>query len=258
MNNTLKLAIAGGLALLAAWANKKYLDSHMRTENYVMVNTAVARGEKLTPDKLSAVALGGQTQELRKLAIPYRERATVEERVTPRDLVPGELLRVVDFATSASKPMNLRSHEMPVPVPLANLNVDLAALRVGQWVYFTIAMDDPGHRDETGHDASRPLLKNVGPFRILAIGQHTEEDYQANSSGSQGDRQITVAGRYGNGGTGFDDKTRQLNEAVNGVKGGKVRAIIPHNDAGAKRRPAANPPRNAVTDQARLQRPVSP
>ena len=256
MNYTLKLALAGGLALLAAWANKKYLESHMRTENYVTVNAPVAKGEKLTADKLTGVALGGQTQDLRRLAIPYRERATVEDRVSPRDLVPGELLRVVDFANASSKPVRLRPDEMAIPVPLANLNVDLATLRVSQWVYFTIVFDERGNRTGVNEEPAKPLLKNIGPFRIVAIGTHTEEDYQSNVSGSQSDRQITVAGRYGPDGTGFDDKTDQLQRAIHG-NDGKLRAILPHNDAGARRRPAANAPQGAMTDQARLQRPVS-
>lgn len=245
MTHSLKLLLACGLALLAAWANRKYLEEHVRTDNYLVVNTRVTRGQKLTADKLSSVALGGQTRDLLRLTIPFRERATVEDREAPRDLEAGELLRRVDFDTPTRKPMQLRKSEMALSVPLHNLNVDISALRVGQWVYFSIAPEAERRADLPGGEPAQPVLKNVGPFRILAIGQHTDEDYQATAIGPNGETKLTVAGRLGPDGKGFDERTNQLFLAINSPQGGKVRAILPENTIGRGERPA-RPERGAT------------
>lgn len=247
MNHTLKLSLAAGLALLAAWANKQYLDASVRTESYLVVNARVLRGQKLTADKLSSVALGGQTRELKLLSIPWRERAAVEDRESPRDLEPGELLRRVDFEAPAKKPMRLRDDEVAVSIPLNNLNVNLPALRIGQFVYASIVTEIPRTGDDEDFSPTpKTQLKQVGPFRLLAIGEHTESDFQASATSSQGERLITVAGRFRQEGNGFDESTEALHQAINGVQGGKVRAIFPHTDrvkpsAGAEPRQAAGP-----------------
>ena len=230
MNHTLKLSLAAGLALLAAWANKQYLDKSIRKERYLVVNTRVLKGQKLTADKLSTVALGGQIHDLKKLCIPGNETNTVDGRDSPRDLEPGELLRRIDFDAPAKMPMRLRDDEMVITIPLNNLNVPLPALRIGQFVYASIVTEIPRTGDE--HDYISPpqtQLKQIGPFRLLAIGEHTESDFQASAVNSQAEKQITVAGRLRKKGGGFDEATEALHQAVNGVKGGKVRAIYPHN-----------------------------
>jgi hypothetical protein len=248
MNHTLKLALAAGLALLAAWANKQYLDASVRTESYLVVNARVLRGQKLTADKLSPVALGGQTRDLKLLSIPWRERATVEDRESPRDLEPGELLRRVDFDAPAKKPMRLRDDEVAVSIPLNNLNVNLPALRIGQFVYASIVTEIPRTGDDEDFSPTpKTQLKQVAPFRLLALGEHTESDFQASAASSQGERLITVAGRFRQEGNGFDESTEALHQAINAVQGGKVRAIFPHTDrvkpsARAEPRPAAGMP----------------
>ncbi|MBS0265858.1 MAG: hypothetical protein JSS02_28260 [Planctomycetes bacterium] len=223
MPNTLKLALAAALALLAAYANQTYLKRRLATEQFVVVSSKVLRGQKLTADKLTAVALAGQTADLVRIAIPYRERAAVEDRIAPRDFEPGELLIRPSFETPPKKIPVLPKNELPIFISLQNIPHNTVFLRVGQWVYFGV------RQGEDRLDTTQPI-ERIGPFRIVAIGRNLDEEFTDDTPGQAGEREITVAGRVGlsaSGGSGFDAASERLDQANSGLGGARLVSIYP-------------------------------
>ena len=170
MPNLLKLLIPLGLGVVAACINYSILSSSTKTSAFLTVNEQVSINSEVDVDNLLPLQIPFDASVgLKKVAIDYKDRAAIFRQRATRDVYPGDVLLYRDSNFDSAPSYDLRSPtEEVIAVPVSNR--DIIGARIGDYLKFIIP-----------EDLENPTLtetQEIGPFRIVAIGEQTNIDAQ--------------------------------------------------------------------------------
>jgi hypothetical protein len=171
MNHTWRLLISVGLAAAAAFGNHTYLQSRLRSEQFVAASRGLKLGTKVTAEDLQPVSLSGDVAELRQVLVSWERRDEILGRQVPREIAQHEILTLSTFVRAA-RPA-IPAGKLGIFVPTDGLATVPPFLRPDMVVYFAIERAPTSKGDDAAEDP-----KMIGPFTITAVDGATNPDIQ--------------------------------------------------------------------------------
>lgn len=198
MPNWMKLGIPIGLGVLAALLNYAGRSAEMAPVGYVRVNQELGVGKEFKEDHLERIDLPKNLGSLEKTAIPWRDRAVLYGRPSPRDLKKGDLVLWRD-ATPPAPGLALEEGEVALHLSLEGISSSLPSIvKVGDRIGFYLPRRftlDPKNPPEKEPAEKPSPLEYVGPFRVLSIGKRVSADIPVKTGAFSAaeEREITLA-----------------------------------------------------------------
>jgi len=191
MKSLLKLAIPLVLAIAAAVGNRMYLKSKLTTEQYVSVNTRLkaSDGERLAESQLSPIDLYVATDSA-LTAVKWRDRSILFGAPVRRDFENGELVMLSDVRVGKSD-LSLKKGEVALQISLTGVDVEPSLLRVGRDVGFIVVAQEGD--DTSGPKSGNQPQKELGPFRLVTVGEDTQPESLGDDSSGRRSKLSTIS-----------------------------------------------------------------
>jgi hypothetical protein len=192
MNHTIGLfgaLLAGGAAALLHLAalDKARSEARVPTIGYAAVKKDYAAGEPLDFTMEKAPEFFYQINIPEKAKVPAVRISDLESVIgmrVPRPMKAGELLLIQDVAP-ANPSLLLREAERALLVSLKDVAAEPKLLRVGAEVGFVVeaaaGKDAGGSADQSSKPAPQDRLREVGPFRIVSVGDQVADGVRGTS-----------------------------------------------------------------------------
>ena len=189
MSRTIGLFVAllvGGMAAVLHFAalSKAQSEARVPTVGYAAVRNDYAIGAPLVFTPENAPEFFYQIDIPVKAKVPAVKiedlNGVIGMRV-PRALKAGELLLLQDLAPS-NPTLLLGEGERALLVSVKNIAVEPKLLRVGQEVGFVIETPKGSGTDAPTDAAAHERLREIGPFRIVSVGDQVTTDVEGASS----------------------------------------------------------------------------
>jgi len=191
----LRLLVPIGIGLAAGLLNWMALSAEVARFDYVRLKTDVRAGELLEDGLFESIECNA---DWKTTAIPYARRGILYGLAVPRDLKQGDLLLWRDVRSSGN--LDLKAGETALNLSLDGIPFEPGLIRIGSHLGFAIG----SRPDEEGNRIFPDNFELLGPFRIVSVGERTNDGESDLSTDS---RVISVAaslasdGRLGNNGS---------------------------------------------------------
>ncbi len=239
MSLWIKLGLPIGLGLVASFMNMVATTSKLAKYVAVRINQEVEFGVPLREEMLERAEISGDLFNLPKSFVAWKDRASIYGHPAPRRFETGDLVMWRD-AEPQNNILPTNAGELPMSVSLGGVTVVPEFISVGEQVSFFVGKQpsrgtrDPADWDSRDHlaPAARSIAHQIGPFRVLAVGNRTTKLGQGQT---RNERILTIAARIAAGGV-LDEKSDRLLAALKGFDEMEVMGVILHKTSGPMNR----------------------
>lgn len=229
MNPWMKLGLPVGLGLVAAMTNWAATSSKLKPYACVRVASDIGYGDPIQENLLTRFEVRGDLASFPKTFVPWDERALLYGHLAPRPFKEGDLVMWRDAAPHENV-LPTQPGELPMSVSMRGMTVVPDFIQVGEKVSFFVGRDpsrvrnsDPAEAD-AGLAIDPGVAKQIGPFRVLAVGTRTT---QVDQSTKQRDTSLTIAAKFASDGV-LDEQSDRLLAALKGFNGAHVLGVVLH------------------------------
>ncbi len=179
MTNLTRLLVPLGLGLLAAVFVFAAVHPQLG-EEFVIVKGPVAGNQPLVESNLSPFKIVGEEfSRLSQTLVPWADRASILGLPSKRELQKGDFVFWQDVQY-ASADFALDEGELPLHMSLEGVDYEPSLLKVGNELGLIVPVaSDTGRPASASRAQAAPQdlkFNELGPFRILSVGQRTLSD----------------------------------------------------------------------------------
>lgn len=218
-----KLGLPLALGMLAAAMNWAATTSKLAPYACVRLASDVEFGEPLRQDMFERVEISGDLLNLPDTFVPWRERSLLYGYPSPRSFTKGDLVLLRD-AEPQKNVLPTQPGELPMSISLGSMTVVPEFIQVGQQVSFFVGKEPSRSAETAVSQETRAVARQIGPFRVLAVGNRTTQLGQDRPRDGQ---TLTIAARMVEDDV-LDEQSDQLLASLKGFEGMQVMGVILH------------------------------
>lgn len=171
MNTGNKFALPIGLGIAAMFMQQNYISRKVQTHPFIVIESPIKLGEKITPASISVIELPGDKEQLSKSFIPHDQKQNIIFTVAQRDLHHGDILAWQDSDKTKMQIYGLKPHEVLLPIRTDGITVEKKHLMPGREVSF-IVLKKPV-KDESPEPVQD--IEIIGKYKIITVGLQEEK-----------------------------------------------------------------------------------